>query len=276
MSSSPLTDAQWATKIASAQRAILSSVPTTSSHTIPARDAIAQTIDHTLLKTDATGEQIDTLCAEAQQYGFATVCVREPFTSRAASHLKSSPSNVAVVIGFHTGLDPTAAKAGETQRAIAAGAGELDAVLNRPDLQAGKYSSVYAELATIRELAPPPGVGLKLIFETARLSDEEIVAAAVVAHEARWEWIKTSTGFEGHGATAAHVRLMRRCADWLAEEGKGEWRMKVKASGGIRSLKDAEEMLAAGAERLGCSAGVAIVREARGEGKAEEGVKGGY
>lgn len=268
----PLSDSQGATRIADISPRIHAAI-TTDASLVPALDSpeFSQTIDHTLLKLDATSAQIDTLCDEALEYNFATVCVRANFASQAVSRVRDSSTRVAVVIGFHTGLEPTASKAAETRAAVSAGASELDIVLNRALLQAGEYAAVHAELATLRAEAGPK-VLLKLILETARLSEEEIIAAAVLAHSARYEFIKTSTGFEGGGATEEGVRLMHAAAKVLGE--LDGWEMKVKASGGIRSADDAKNMLAAGAKRLGTSGGVGIVREARG-GEKEEG-KGGY
>lgn len=182
---------------------------------------------------------------------------------------KNDSIKIACVIGFHEGTQSTQSKVEESQRAIEAGATELDVVLNRSQLQRGHYTAIYEELCAIRAVSPPKIV-LKLILETSQLDESEIVAAGVVAGYAGFDFIKTSTGFCGRGASVADVGLMARVAEVVG--GKlGRERMKVKASGGIRTLGDAKKMLDAGAERIGASAGVAIVKELLGEGKGGEG-----
>lgn len=148
----------------------------------------------------------------------------------------------------------------ETKLALHAGAAELDIVLNVPILQAGDYADIYNELATLRLQAPPPTL-LKLILETSQLDTSQIVAACTLAAAANFDFVKTSTGFLGHGAKEEHVRLMAACCSKLAS-GIGRKQMLVKASGGIRTLADAITMLEAGASRLGTSGGVWIVKEA--------------
>lgn len=147
----------------------------------------------------------------------------------------------------------------EVKQALEAGAEELDLVINWEDLQAGEYAAIYSELASIRWQAPPP-ITLKLILETSQLNDPQIVAACTLAAAANFDFVKTSTGFNGHGATIEHVRLMAACCEKLATDGK---KMQVKASGGIRTMEDAVGMLEAGASRLGTSAGVWIAKEAK-------------
>lgn len=150
----------------------------------------------------------------------------------------------------------------EIETSLAAGAAELDIVLNRTHLQGGKYTIAMDELATLRRQAAPP-ITLKLILETSHLTRLEIVAACTMAAAAQFDFVKTSTGFDGHGATEADVRLMVACCEALASSSLGQRKMRVKASGGIRTLSDALVMLQAGASRLGVSSGVAIAQEGR-------------
>lgn len=152
------------------------------------------------------------------------------------------------------------------KQALSSGAEELDLVINYPELQSGEYASIYQELASIRWQAPPPTL-LKLILETSQLTNSEIIAGCTLAAAANFDFVKTSTGFNGHGATVDHVRLMAACCEKLApaahDAKDGLRKMQVKASGGIRTLEDAVAMLEAGASRLGTSAGVWIAKEAR-------------
>jgi deoxyribose-phosphate aldolase len=170
---------------------------------------------------------------------------------------------VASVIGFHTGTPETYHKLQETRLALAAGAHELDVVLNWPQLKQQEYSQIYHELALLRSMAPPPTI-LKLILETSQLVSREIVAACTVASAANFDFVKTSTGFVGSGATVDHVRLMRAACDYLAAKRTDGHYMRVKASGGVRTAEDAVAMLKAGAARLGTSGGVCIVEQSRG------------
>jgi deoxyribose-phosphate aldolase len=160
-------------------------------------------------------------------------------------------------------------KVDESQQAISAGATELDVVLNRTQLQPGHYTKVYDELSAIRAISPPEII-LKLILETSQLSRDEIIAAGVIAGYVGFDFIKTSTGFCGRGASVEDVELMVKVAD-IVGKNLGKERMKVKASGGVRTLEDAKKMLDAGAERIGASAGVPIVKQFLGEGKGAEG-----
>jgi deoxyribose-phosphate aldolase len=188
---------------------------------------------------------------------------------------------VGCAIGFHEGTYSTAAKVAESQEAIAAGASELDVVLNRETLQSGDLAAVYEELKALRAVAPPP-VTLKLILETSQLSKEEIIAASVLAGYAGFDFIKTSTGFCGGGATVEDVLLMSKVADVVSQRDdlgdfKGK-KMKVKASGGVRSLEDAKQMIEAGAERIGTSGGIKIMKDFLGDGEDARagGATGGY
>ncbi|OCK83795.1 aldolase [Lepidopterella palustris CBS 459.81] len=333
------TNAEWASQIAETQKRVavgneLREVPALGSK------QFAETIDHTLLKLDATATQIDALCAEARTEGFKSVCVRLPFVSRCVSNLRGSPTIVACVVGFHEGTHDTYSKLKEAREAVAAGASELDIVLNHHILtnttatsaessspphpftashktvpsdatietitasntaanskppsstsspptegpysipsststppsssdSLPNYAAIYTELASLRSICPSP-TALKLILETSRLSPPQILAAATLAAAANFDFIKTSTGFCGRGATVEDVRLMSAAATYLSTRqpsGGGSpvrrRTMQVKASGGIRSLDDAVKMMEAGATRLGTSSGLWIMQEAR-------------
>lgn len=188
--------------------------------------------------------------------------MRLDFVAHAVKELRDASNSirVACVIGFHEGTQSTASKLSESKDAITAGATELDVVLNRTQLQGGEYTSIFSELSFIREVSPPERVVLKLILETSQLSTDEIMAASVIAGYAGFDFIKTSTGFCGGGASVENVTFMFRIADVVGKK-LGRERMKVKASGGVRTLGDAKEMLDVGAERIGASAGVAIIKE---------------
>ncbi|KAF2225276.1 hypothetical protein BDZ85DRAFT_193980 [Elsinoe ampelina] len=257
------TDQEWSSIIAATENVVKPAVSQIAK-AVPAFDspAFAQTIDHTLLKLDATKAQIDEICSEARVSGFASVCVRPNYTQQAVNNVKGTIVKVAVVVGFHTGENDLSEKMAETRHAVSHGATELDVVLNRTHLLAKEYGKVYTELAAIRSVAPHP-VLLKLILETSQLDDSQIIAAAVLARAASFDFIKTSTGFLGHGATVEHVRLMSACCEVLGEAATLVHKMQVKASGGIRTLEDAIKMLEAGATRLGTSGGVWIMKEAQ-------------
>ncbi|KAF2488906.1 aldolase, partial [Lophium mytilinum] len=324
------TNAEWAVQIAETQKNVVAKLEPRAAPKLDSR-AFAQTIDHTLLKLDATTAQIDALCSEARIEGFKSVCVRLPFVARCVSNLKGSPVVVACVVGFHEGTQHSHSKFKEAQEAVAAGASELDIVLNHailtsvspapahhkavpsdattasitasntasntkpfsssapapegpysdlsspapspPGTSAApgipNYSAIYTELASLRSLCPAPTT-LKLIFETAALTPPQILAAATLAAAANFDFIKTSTGFAGRGATLDDVVLMNAAAAYLSTRqpsGGGSpvhrRRMQVKASGGVRSLEDAVRMLEAGATRLGTSSGLWIMQEAR-------------
>ncbi|KAH9826596.1 DeoC/LacD family aldolase [Teratosphaeria destructans] len=233
-----------------------------------------KTIDHTLLKLDAKAVQIDEICSEALVEGFATVCVRPHFVAKAASNLKGRDVKVASVIGFHEGTYDLDHKVQETKESLDGGADELDIVLNYEALKQRKYASTFKELATLRIQAAPPTL-LKLIIETSQMSREQIIAACCMAAAANFDFVKTSTGFNGHGAREEDVRLMAACCEELSEASRGR-KMQVKASGGIRTVEDAVKMLEAGASRLGTSGGVGIVKEGReATSKEESGINGG-
>lgn len=226
---------------------------------------IASLIDHTLLKPDATAEQIDVLCADAMRFGFASVCVNPTWIERCTQNLSGGSSNgevrVCTVAGFPLGAMLPETKARETEQAIARGAREIDMVLNIGRLKSGALAAVYEDVAGVVQAAHPHGVVVKVIFETVLLTDEEKVAAALICARAGVDFVKTSTGFAGGGATVDDVRLMRS----IVGNGIG-----VKAAGGVRSGADAIALIEAGATRLGASSGVAIVQSMTGKGDASE------
>jgi deoxyribose-phosphate aldolase len=216
---------------------------------------IARLIDHTLLKPDATRTAIETLCAEALQHGFASVCVNPTWVPLCARLLRGSESRVCTVIGFPLGATTVETKAFEAAQAVADGASEIDMVVNVGALKSGDYRLVERDIAAVVEASHRGGALVKVILENALLTDEEKVKGCVVARAAGAEFVKTSTGFGPGGATAADVTLMRRVVGPA---------MGVKAAGGVRDLKSAQAMIEAGADRIGASVGVKIVQESRG------------
>lgn len=208
----------------------------------------ASYIDHTLLKPEATEEQIKKICAEAKEFGFASVCVNPVWVNVAATELKDATSKVCTVIGFPLGTSTSVTKAFETKDAIANGADEIDMVINIGALKGGQYDTVENDIKAVVEAAN--GTLVKVIIETCLLSDEEKVKACELSVAAGADFVKTSTGFSTGGATAEDVALMRKTVG--SEIG-------VKASGGVRSLEDLEAMVAAGATRIGASSGVKIM-----------------
>lgn len=209
---------------------------------------VAKLIDHTLLKPDATQVQIQHLCSEARTHGFACVCVNPVWVRFAKEQLQGSDVKVCTVIGFPLGATTSSVKAFEAQEAIKNGADELDMVLNLGALKAGDTATVLEDIRAVRNAAK--GKLVKVILETALLSDEEKTTACQLAAQAGADFVKTSTGFNGSGATAQDVALLRKHIPAT---------MHVKASGGVRTRTDAETMIAAGAERIGTSSGVKIV-----------------
>ena len=212
----------------------------------------ARLIDHTLLKPTATADQIRQLCAEAREYKFAAVCVNPVWVPLCAELLAGSPVAVCTVVGFPLGADLSEAKAFEAERCVALGASEIDMVINIGALKAQDFAAVRDDIAAVVSSSHAAGAIVKVIIEAAYLTDEEKVAACVLATEAGADFVKTSTGFGPSGATAADVALMRRVV------GPG---IGVKAAGGIRSGEDFRSMVGAGANRIGASAGVKIVAE---------------
>lgn len=211
---------------------------------------LAGFIDHTLLKPDATATEIDRMCAEAREYGFASVCVNPTWTKRVAEHLAGSAVVTCTVVGFPLGATTPEIKAMEARRALRDGAKEIDMVLNVGALKSGDHDLVRKDIAGVSEACREVGAICKVILETALLTDEEKVIASRLAVEAKADFVKTSTGFGPGGATVFDVALMREAV------GPG---IGVKASGGIRSASDVKQMIAAGATRIGASAGVQIV-----------------
>jgi deoxyribose-phosphate aldolase len=211
---------------------------------------LAGYIDHTLLRPDAVVADIDKLCAEAAEFRFAAVCVNPTWVSRAADDLRDSDVGVASVVGFPFGATPTEIKVFEARRAIRDGAREIDMVINIGALKSGMQSQVREDVARVAEACHESGALCKVIIETGLLTDEEKVVACRLAQQAKADFVKTSTGFAKGGATVFDVALMR--------ETVGP-KMGVKASGGIRTAEDVQDMIAAGATRIGASAGVKIV-----------------
>ncbi|MEW6403282.1 MAG: deoxyribose-phosphate aldolase [Chloroflexota bacterium] len=208
-------------------------------------------IDHTLLKPDATHDQIAQLCYEARKYEFASVCVNPTHVKLCAELLRGSPVKVCTVIGFPLGATSTAVKVYETETAIRDGATEIDMVINVGALKAKDLDLVAKDIREVVRVAHAAGAIVKVIIETSLLDQEEKVTACLLSKEAGADFVKTSTGFSGGGATVDDVALMRRVVG--PEIG-------VKASGGVKSYEDARSMVEAGATRIGASAGVKIVQ----------------
>ncbi|KAF3915725.1 hypothetical protein AA313_de0204318 [Arthrobotrys entomopaga] len=230
--------------------------------------ALAATIDHTLLKPEATADQIKTICEEAIKHGFKSCCVNPTYIPLVLSTLKITPTNLTEtgihpfpcsVIGFPLGTSTTAAKCYETSLAILDGAKEIDMVIAIGHLKSQNYGYVYNDIHSV--VLAAKGAPVKVIIETSLLSsDEEKVAACYLAAEAGATFVKTSTGFNGGGATVADVRLMKRAVTYK------EGGVKVKASGGVRTFEDAVNVIKAGADRIGASSGVAIMSGSSGAG----------
>ncbi|MCB1164435.1 MAG: deoxyribose-phosphate aldolase [Candidatus Latescibacteria bacterium] len=218
---------------------------------------LAGSIDHTLLKPDATPDQIRALCAEAREFGFAAACINPVWVPLAHAELAGSGVLTCAVVGFPLGATHPETKALEARRAIREGAREIDMVINVGALKAGDDDTVLRDIRAVVEACRDGGARCKVIIETCLLTDDEKRRACRLARRARADFVKTSTGFAGGGATEADVALM---AAEVADAG-----LEVKASGGIRDFDAARRMLAAGATRIGASASVAIVREARGQ-----------
>lgn len=213
-------------------------------------EGLASMIDHTILKPDATAEQIKTLCNEAKQYKFASVCINPSNVSLAAKILLGTNVKVCTVIGFPLGATTTRIKAIEAADAIENGAGEVDMVINIGALKSGDYEFVKNDIRSVVSAANGKAI-VKVIIETCLLSDEEKIKVCTIAKNQGADFVKTSTGFSTGGATAHDVRLMRQTVGCD---------MGVKASGGIRSYESAIEMVNAGANRLGTSSGILIVQ----------------
>jgi len=227
---------------------------------------VAKYIDHTLLKPEATREEIEKLCQEARAFNFASVCVNPTWVKECAYSLRGSPVKVCTVVGFPLGAGLADVKAYETRRAIFDGATEIDMVINIGALKSGDDATVGRDIRAVVEAAHEACAIVKVIIETALLTDEEKVRACLLAKEAGADFVKTSTGFSKGGATVADIELMRRTVG--SEVG-------VKAAGGVKDLTSAREMIAAGATRIGASAGVKIVQESQGS-KTSGAVSGNY
>ena len=216
----------------------------------PIDTTIAALIDHTLLRPEATREDILKLCREAREYKFASACINSYWVPLAAAELAGSSVKVCTVIAFPFGAASTEAKVAETHAALRAGAHEIDMVQNIGALRSGDHDAVQADIAAVVEVAHRNGAIVKVILETALLDDHQKVIACQLAKKAGADFVKTSTGFGPSGATIHDVQLMRKTV---------EPEMGVKAAGGIRTLEDLKEMIAAGATRIGTSCGVRIV-----------------
>lgn len=218
--------------------------------------AVSSMIDHTLLKPDATRQEVEKLCREAAEFHFATVCVNPTWVALAASRLRGTQVGVTSVVGFPLGATTPDVKHYETRRAIFDGATEIDMVINVGALKSGDLRVVERDIEAVTSPCRDTGVISKVIIEAALLTDDEKVAACTLAKAAGADFVKTSTGFGPGGATVADVMLMRRV---VGEE------MGVKAAGGVRDYEGLKAMVAAGATRVGASAGVKIVQESRGK-----------
>lgn len=212
---------------------------------------IAKYIDHTLLKADATKSQIETLCEEAKDYRFCSVCVNPTWVSLAANLLKETDVKVCTVIGFPLGATTAESKAFETVNAIHNGAKEIDMVINIGALRGGDLETVKKDIEAVVNAAKNQAI-VKIIIETSLLTDEEIVTACRLSVEAGADFVKTSTGFSTGGATVHDIKLMRQTVGP---------NIGVKASGGVRTASDAKAMIEAGATRIGASSGVNIVKD---------------
>jgi len=223
---------------------------------IPHDGNLARMIDHTLLKPDATPDQIAQLCFEARKHGFAAVCVNPAWVRLCTQLLQGCPVKVCTVIGFPLGATAPEAKVFECRNAIEQGAVEIDMVINIGALKARDLTLVTRDIRGVVTAAHTGGAIVKVIIEAVLLTDEEKTIACLLAKEAGADFVKTSTGFAGGGATVHDVELMRRV---VGPE------LGVKAAGGVRTHADAERMLKAGATRIGASAGVKIVQGASSE-----------
>lgn len=249
-------------------------VPPSHTSQLPDLDTrtTARLIDHTLLAPAATSAQISTLCAEAREHQFRTVCVRSNHVAQAKKELSGTAVGVASVVGFPSDDDypsyTTAQKVAKARTAVADGATELDMVLNYEALkedgqasengQTSMYTAIYEDVLAVRKAAPRPVI-LKVILEISQLTDEDVARACVICCLSGADFVKTSTGFRGHGATLEAVQLMRAVCDVCQSEGLAKERVQVKASGGIKTINDVRKMVSVGAERIGASAGVAII-----------------
>ncbi|MGA8222545.1 MAG: deoxyribose-phosphate aldolase [Candidatus Acidiferrales bacterium] len=232
----------------------------------PIEADIARLIDHTLLKPDATRDEIRKICLEALKYGFASVCVNPWNVSQAAELLRGSEVRVCTVVGFPLGATLPQVKMFEAEEAIKLGAQEIDMVINVGALKSRQDDAVEADIRGVAQASHRGGAICKVILETALLTTEEKVRGSLAAKNAGADFVKTSTGFGPGGATAEDVRLMRAVVG-------GD--LGVKASGGVRTLEDVQKMVEAGATRIGASASVKILEQARAAELAEASVSTG-
>lgn len=205
-------------------------------------------IDHTILKPDAKSADIEKLCAEARQYGFYSVCINPVWVPLAVHSLKGSRVKVCTVCGFPLGANATETKSNEARLAVKQGAAEVDMVVNIGELKSQDLKTVHQDISSVVKASS--GALVKVIIETCLLTEEEKILACLISKSAGAHYVKTSTGFSSGGATAADIALMRLTV--------GQ-QMGVKASGGVRSLEDANQMILAGASRIGTSSGVKII-----------------
>ena len=220
---------------------------------------LSKYIDHTLLKAAATPQEIEKICAEAVEHNFASVCVNSCYSALVAEKLSASDVKTCVVVGFPLGACLSASKASETAQSVQAGAEEVDMVINVGQMKAGNYDYVRDDIKAVVDASGKALV--KVILENCYLTKDEIVKACELSRDAGADFVKTSTGFGSSGATVEDVALMKKTVPG----------MQVKAAGGIRDRKTALAMIEAGADRLGASAGIAIV-----QGEADESSNSGY
>ncbi len=218
---------------------------------------IAYCIEHTLLKPEATEDDVQKLCREAEEYGFAAVCVHPAYVRLASQLLQGTSVKVCTVVGFPLGSNLPEVKAYEASRVIDKGADEIDMVINIGALKSGEDELVYRDIQRVVEVSQEEGVVVKVIIETSYLTKGEKVEACRLACRAGADFVKTSTGLGPGGATVRDVILLRETVVGSS--------MGVKAAGGIRTYKDAKKMIEAGATRIGTHAGVQIIKESRGE-----------
>ncbi len=225
------------------------------SHSLAGGGSVLQMIDHTLLKPDATRDQIKKVCDEAKQYGFASVCVNPSYISYVTEQLRGSSVTPCCVVGFPLGATMPEVKAYETEAAINAGAKEIDMVINIGAAKSGEWESVRKDIEAVVRASRGRAL-VKVIIEACLLTDSEKINACRASVEAGADFVKTSTGFSKHGATIDDVKLMRQTVGP---------RVGVKAAGGVKDVKSANDMVAAGASRLGTSSGVEIAKALNGE-----------
>ncbi len=234
---------------------------------IPADLNVAKTIDHTLLKPDATADQVAQLCYEAKKYHFASVCVNPTHVKLCSELLKGTDVKVCTVIGFPLGASATEVKVYEAQVALRNGATEIDMVINIGALKAKDLDLVAKDIRSVVATVHAAGALVKTIIETSLLTNEEKVMVCLIAKEAGADFVKTSTGFSGGGATVEDVALMKRTVGPT---------VGVKASGGVRTREDALNMIKAGATRIGASAGVKIIQTDTKQDSSSDGVPKSY